>query len=67
MIFIWMEKVPDSLVEVEKCTLCKNPMPHKYVGMPQWKIEGFLCGSCYSQKINEHYPGEHVRVSMDKK
>jgi hypothetical protein len=31
--------------------------------MEEWKIEGSLCGKCYSKKLSEHYPGEHVRVN----
>lgn len=34
--------------------------------MKEWKIEGPLCGKCYSKKIDEHYPGEHGRVNVDK-
>jgi len=32
--------------------------------MENWKIDGHLCGKCYSKKISEHYPGEHVRVNL---
>ncbi|MEM2160969.1 MAG: hypothetical protein QXN55_08460 [Candidatus Nitrosotenuis sp.] len=55
------------MAEGEKCSLCKGPMPHKYTAMKEWNIKGFMCGKCYSQKIFEHYPGEHVRVNTDKK
>jgi len=57
----------DCLAEGDKCSLCKGPIPYKYIAMPEWDIKGAMCGKCYSQKIYEHYPGEHVRVSMDKK
>jgi hypothetical protein len=33
--------------------------------MKEWEIEGLLYGKCYSKKIGEHYPGEHVRVNKD--
>jgi len=32
--------------------------------MNDWKINGLLCGKCYSKKIFEHYPGKHVRVNL---
>jgi hypothetical protein len=54
------------LIEEIKCTLCKGPMEQRYAAMSEWNINGFLCGKCYSKKIFEHYPGEHVRVNLDK-
>jgi len=33
--------------------------------MEEWKIKGPICGDCYSKKINEHYPGDHVRVNKE--
>ena len=48
----------------EKCSLCNGPIEVKYVPMKDWKIDGNLCGKCYSKKISEHYPGEHVRVNL---
>ena len=39
-------------------------MEYKYNPMASWKVEGPLCGKCYSKKISEHYPGEHVRVNL---
>jgi hypothetical protein len=24
-----------------------------------------MCGKCYSKKVHEHYPGEHIRVNKD--
>lgn len=56
----------DCLAEGEKCVICKGPVLYKYNAMPNWDIKGPLCGKCYSQKIYEHYPGEHVRVNLDK-
>ena len=48
----------------EKCVLCQGPVEVKYSPMKEWKIEGTLCGQCYSKKISEFYPGEHVRVNL---
>tara|TARA_B100001765_G_scaffold4165_1_gene2526 strand:- start:337 stop:504 length:168 start_codon:yes stop_codon:yes gene_type:complete len=45
-----------------KCSLCEAEMELDYVPMEEWKIDGFLCSKCYSQKLAEFYPGEHVRV-----
>jgi len=55
-----------KLRSAEKCTLCKSTIECKYISMNEWKIEGALCGKCYSKKISEHYPGEHTRVNLDK-
>lgn len=30
--------------------------------MPEWGVEGPLCGGCYSKLIAGHYPGDHARV-----
>jgi len=46
-----------------KCAICSEEIELHYKSMEEWKIEGFLCGKCYSKKIGEHYPGEHVRVN----
>jgi hypothetical protein len=24
-----------------------------------------MCGKCYSKKVHEHYPGDHIRVNKD--
>ena len=56
----------DKLRTAEKCTLCKGSIKLKYIPMNEWKIEGALCGKCYSKKISEHYPGEHTKVNLDK-
>jgi len=52
------------LKKEEKCVLCKAPAETKYFPMEKWKIEGILCGKCYSKKISEFYPGDHVRVNL---
>ena len=51
----------------DKCKICNGTMEHKYNPMEQWKIEGSLCGKCYSKKIAEYYPGDHIRVDTSKK
>ncbi|WP_182132863.1 hypothetical protein [Nitrosopumilus sp. b1] len=55
--------MPDKV----KCTVCGNPVSLRYEPMDEWGIKGPLCGKCYSQKISEHYPGKHVRVSLYEK
>lgn len=40
-------------------------MKQKYQPMEQWKTEGPLCGKCYSKKLSDYYPGDHVRVNTD--
>lgn len=51
----------------EKCKMCNGPIAQKFLPMEKWKIEGPLCGKCYSNKIAEFYPGEHIRVDTSKK
>ena len=46
------------------CVVCGANVEKKYIPMKEWKIEGDLCGKCYSQKISEFYPGDHVRVNL---
>ena len=48
----------------QKCTLCNGPIELRFTPMKDWGIEGILCGKCYSKKISDHYPGEHVRVNL---
>ena len=50
-----------------KCSQCDAEMELSYVPMEEWKIDGFLCSKCYSQKLAEFYPGEHVRVDLSEK
>ena len=56
-----MHMIPD-----EKCTLCDANLDCEYVPMREWKIDGPLCGKCYSKKISEFYPGDHERVNLSK-
>ena len=49
----------------KKCAMCGEEMEMSYNGMKEWKIDGQLCGKCYSKMLYEHYPGEHVRVNKD--
>ena len=47
----------------EKCSVCNNEIDIPYKPMDEWKIEGSICGKCYSQKLEEYYPGEHIRTN----
>jgi len=47
----------------DKCAICSEKIELHYKSMEEWKIEGFLCGKCYSKKLSDYYPGEHVRVN----
>nr|AIE99900.1 hypothetical protein [uncultured marine thaumarchaeote KM3_125_A06] len=51
----------------EKCVLCDDEIEHPYLPMEEWKIDGHLCGKCYSKKLSEFYPGDHVRVDLSEK
>jgi len=33
--------------------------------MKEWSMEGVLCGECYSKKLSEYYPGDHVRINKE--
>jgi len=45
-----------------RCKACGGEIGRTYMPMAEWKMEGPLCGRCYSEKISEQYPGDHVRV-----
>ena len=38
-------------------------MQQRYVPMKEWGMEGPVCGACYSAGLDEHYPGDHVRIN----
>ncbi len=63
MFFITMKKSKSTLGKKEKCVICSETIGFHFKAMEEWGIEGTLCGKCYSKKINDHYPGEHVRVN----
>ena len=65
MFFISIKKSKYTLGIKNKCTICSNEIEFRYNPMKEWEIEGSLCGECYSKKLDEHYPGEHVRVNKD--
>ena len=48
-----------------KCAICSGKIELHYNPMEEWGVEGMICGKCYSKKIDEHYPGDHVRVNKD--
>ena len=47
----------------EKCALCSETVRLSFRPMTEWKIDGMLCGDCYSKRLHEHYPGDHIRVN----
>jgi len=49
----------------EKCSVCDGKIQQRYNPMEEWGIEGTMCGKCYSKRVHEHYPGEHIRVNKD--
>ena len=50
---------------VEVCKICDTPLKQRFFPMTEWNIDGPICGRCYSEKIAEFYPGEHVRVNRN--
>jgi len=63
MFFIPIKKRKNTLRSKDKCVICSEKIQLHYKAMEEWGIEGSLCGKCYSKKLGEHYPGEHVRVN----
>lgn len=66
MFFILIKERTDTLGSKEKCTICSGKIELRFNPMEEWKIKGPLCGKCYSKKLNEFYPGDHIRVNNDK-
>jgi len=64
MVFITNQKVVLYMGSDEKCALCDDEIDHPYLAMEEWKIDGRLCGKCYSKKLSEFYPGDHERVIL---
>ena len=64
MFFILSKRSAVALAK-EKCVICNEKTTLQYNPMKEWKIDGQICGECYSKKLHEHYPGEHVRVNKD--
>ena len=48
----------------KKCTLCDASIDFEYLPMKEWNMDGVLCSKCYSKKLAEFYPGDHVRVDL---
>ncbi len=63
MFFIPIKKRKNTLRAKDKCVICSEEIQLRYNPMEEWGIEGSICGKCYSKKLGEHYPGEHVRVN----
>jgi len=59
-----MKKSKITSMSKDNCAICSEKIEIPFKAMEEWKIEGLLCG-CYSKKLHEHYPGEHVRVNKD--
>jgi len=64
MVFITNQKTVLYMGSDEKCALCDDEIDHPYLAMEEWKIDGRLCGKCYSKKLSEFYPGDHERVNL---
>ncbi len=63
MFFILIKKSKDTLGLKEKCAICSEKIELPFKAMKEWEIEGTLCGKCYSKKLNDYYPGDHIRVN----
>jgi hypothetical protein len=39
-----------------KCALCGAALTaFKYRAMPEWNVDGLMCGQCYGKKLMDHY------------
>ena len=65
MFFISSKKTKFNLGSSYKCAICSEKTEMRYNPMKEWKIEGVLCGDCYSKQLHEFYPGDHIRVNKD--
>jgi len=65
MFFIACIENRNALGSKEKCTICSEKLDLQYNPMEEWKVKGPLCGNCYSKKLHEYYPGDHVRVNRE--
>ena len=63
MFFILIKKSHITLRIKDKCVICNEKIQLHFKAMEEWGIEGMICGKCYSKKLNEFYPGEHIRVN----
>ena len=64
MVFMRNKKSGDAHDSNGKCTLCDASIEQLFLPMKEWGMDGPLCGKCYSKKIAEFYPGDHVRVDL---
>ena len=65
MFFILSYQRNIDLGKSEKCKICSEQIVQRYVPMDEWNMEGPMCGKCYSKKLDEHYPGDHIRVNKE--
>jgi len=60
-----MKKSKITSMSKDNCAICSGKIELPFKAMKEWEIEGLLCGKCYSKKLSEFYPGEHIRVNKD--
>lgn len=60
-----LERAKIDLGSKDKCAICAEKIELPFNPMKEWGIEGTICGDCYSKKLHEHYPGDHIRVNKD--
>lgn len=65
MFFISFKKEICNLGSKFKCTICNEEITMQFNPMDEWKIEGPLCGKCYSRQLADFYPGKHTRVNKE--
>ena len=63
MFFISINKNNCTLGSKHKCTICSEEVSINFNPMKEWRIEGSLCGDCYSKKLSDFYPGDHSQIS----
>ncbi len=62
MFFILNKKSNCTLGTKAKCAICSEEITLHFNPMPEWSIDGQLCGDCYSKKLGGFYPGDHAKI-----
>jgi len=63
MFFILIKKSKGVLGSKFICAICSEETSLHFIPMKEWSIDGVLCGDCYSKRLGEHYPGDHVKIN----
>lgn len=63
-VFIQIYRIK-RMAKTKTCTICGGSIEREFYPMREWNIKGPICGDCYSKRIHDHYPGDHIRVNTE--